>query len=129
MRRAVRPNIGAVDGSAFGDRTGPRKRLDQVSPEPFARPTVEAVVDRGRRAIVGRTVAPPAADLENMDDAGDHPTIINTRNTARLIGQQRLNYTPLKRVVFFVWLLTRYAPLYNAPASSQIALYCILNNF
>lgn len=55
MGRAVLLNIGAVDGSAFSDRTGPRKRLDQVSPEPFARPTVEAVVDRRRRAIVGPT--------------------------------------------------------------------------
>ena len=95
MGRAVRLNIGAVDGRAFGDRAGPRKRLDQLSPEPFARPTVEAVVDRGRRAIVGRTVAPPAADLENMDDAGDHPTIINPPSTALVPRQQGRNDRPL----------------------------------
>ena len=95
MRRAVRLNIGAVDGSAFGDCTGPRKRLDQVSPEPFARPTVEAVVDKDRRDIVGRTVAPPAADLENMDDAGDHPTIINPPSTALVPRQQGRNDRPL----------------------------------
>lgn len=95
MRRAVRLNIGAVDGRAFGDRAGPRERLDQVSPEPFARPTVEAIVDRGRRAIVGRTVAPPATDLENMDNAGDHPTIIDPPSTALVSRQQGLDDRPL----------------------------------
>ena len=48
MGRTVRLDVGAVDGGAFGDRAGRRKRLDQVSPEPFARPTVEAIVDRER---------------------------------------------------------------------------------
>jgi hypothetical protein len=95
MGRAVCLNISAVDGSAFGDRTGPRKRLDQVSPEPFARPTVESIVNRRRRAIVGRTVAPLAVDLENMDNAGDHPTIINPPSTALVPRQQGLNGRPL----------------------------------
>ena len=64
MGRAVRLDVGAVDGGAFGDCARRRERLDQFSPEPFARPTIEAVVDRGRRAIVARAIAPPAADLE-----------------------------------------------------------------
>ena len=95
MGRAVRLDVGAVDGGAFGDRAGRRKRLDQVSPEPFARPAVKAVVDRGRRAIVGRTIAPPGPDLENMDDAGDHTTIIDPASTALVPRQQRLNDRPL----------------------------------
>jgi len=86
---------GAVDGGAFGDRAGRRECLDQVSPEPFARPAVEAVVDRGRGAIVERTIAPSAADLENMDDAGDHTTIIDPASAAFVPRQQRLDDRPL----------------------------------
>lgn len=96
MGGAVRLDVGAVDGGAFGDRAGRRKRLDQVSPEPFARPAVRAVVDRGRRAIVGRTIAPPGPDLENMDDAGDHTTIIDPASTALVPRQQRFNDRPLR---------------------------------
>lgn len=95
MGRAVRLDVGAVDGGAFGDCARRRERLDQFSPEPFARPTVEAVVDRGRRAIVARAIAPPAADLENVDDAGDHSTIIDPASPALVPRQQGLNDRPL----------------------------------
>ena len=95
MRRAVRLDVGTVDGGALRHRAGHRKRLDQIGPEPFARPAVEAVVDRGRRPILFRAVAPPATHLENMDDAGDHPAIIDPAGAALVPRQKRLDDRPL----------------------------------
>lgn len=40
--------------------------LDQFDPEAFARPAVEAVVDRGRTPILLRAIAPAAAHLEDI---------------------------------------------------------------
>ena len=77
MGRTVRLHVGTVDGGALGDCAGRCERFDQIGPELFSRPAVEAVVDRGRWAAIGRTIAPPATNLENMDDAGDHPAVID----------------------------------------------------
>jgi hypothetical protein len=88
-------DVGAVDRRAFGDRTGCRERLDQSDPEPLAGPTVEAVIDCGRRALFLRAVAPPATHLEHVDDARDHPSIIDTPRTALVLGQERSNHSPL----------------------------------
>lgn len=82
MGRAVRLDVGAVDRRAPGHRARRSKRLDQTAPEPFARPTVEAVVDRGRRAVVRWTIAPAAPHLEDMDDTRDHPAVIDPSSAA-----------------------------------------------
>ena len=91
----MRLDVSAVDGRAFGHRTCRRQRLEQIDPEAFARPAVEAVVDRGRRAILHRAIAPAAPDLEDMDDAGDHPAIIHTAGTALVPWQKRFDNGPL----------------------------------
>ena len=56
-----RLDVGGIDGGAPGDRAGGGQRLDQPGPEPAAGPAVEAVVDRRRRPVLSRAVAPAAA--------------------------------------------------------------------
>ncbi len=95
MGRAVRLDIGAVDGGAFRDRARGGERLDKVQPEPLARPSVKAVVDRCRRAVLLRAITPAASDLEYMDDARDHGAVINAASARLVHGHMRLDHRPL----------------------------------
>ena len=88
-------DVGAVDGRAFGHRARCGQRLDQIGPEPSARPSVEAVVDGRRRAIFRRAIAPAAPDLEHMDDARNHPAIIDSAGAALVGRQKRFDHGPL----------------------------------
>ena len=58
-------------------------------------PAVEAVVDRRRGTILGRAVLPAAADLEHMQDAGVHPTVIDPAGARLVLGQMRFDRRPL----------------------------------
>ena len=91
----MRLDVGAVDRRCLGYRAGKGQFLNQVNPEASARPSVEAVVDRCRGAVLLRAITPPAPNLENMDDAGYDPAIINPRRTTSVSGQQRLDDSPL----------------------------------
>lgn len=71
-RRALRLDVGAVHGGALRDRTCLHQRVEQFEPETSKRPAIEPTVDRRRRPVVGRAIAPATADLENMQDAGNH---------------------------------------------------------
>lgn len=74
--RALRLDVGAVDRGAPRHRAGILQRIEQLEPEAPSRPTIEAVVDRRCGAVIGRTVDPPAATLEHVKAARDHPAII-----------------------------------------------------
>lgn len=69
MGGALSLDVGGVDRGAFRHRPAGGQRLQKPDPEPAAGPAVEAVVDRRGRPVFGRTVAPPAAGLEHVDDA------------------------------------------------------------
>lgn len=88
-------DIRAVNGRAFGHRTGRCQCLDQFDPEAPVRPAIEAVVYGCRRPILRRAVAPPAPHFENMDYARDHPAIIHTTGTTLVPRQKRFNHRPL----------------------------------
>ena len=45
--------------------------LEQTLPKPTLRPPVVTIVDRSRRAVFRRHVAPAASGLENVQDATD----------------------------------------------------------
>lgn len=67
-------------------------------PVPHARlsPSHEAVVAGGARAIAVGQVAPWRSRSQNPEDAVQHAAVIDTRHTSRLVGQQRLDHTPLE---------------------------------
>ena len=83
----MRLDVSAVDGRAFRHRAADGQSLDKIDPEAFARPAVEAIVDCGRRTILFWTVAPTAPNLEDVNDARDHPAIINP-TSATLVPRQ-----------------------------------------
>lgn len=95
MRAALGFHVSAIDGGALGHRTRCRQGFKQTDPEAPARPAIEAVVDRRRRAVISGTVTPSATGLQDMDDARDNTAIINTSGTRLVLGQMRLYRRPL----------------------------------
>ncbi len=81
-RRALCLDVGAVDRGAFRDRAGVHQGIEQLQPEAAVRPTVEAVVNRGRRAVIGWAVAPAATDLQYVQE----PEITRRSSTRRAPG-------------------------------------------
>ena len=73
-------------------------RVDQCGkqshPKPPLQLAVEAIIDRCRRAVIRRTVAPPAADLEHVDNARNHSPIIDPPGTRLIPRQMRLDRLP-----------------------------------
>jgi hypothetical protein len=68
--------------------------LEQALPKPALRPSVVAIVDRGRWAVFRRHVAPTTSHLENVQDATDNTTIINARLTWLAAWQMSINRGP-----------------------------------
>ena len=68
--------------------------LEQALPKPALRPSIVAIVDRGRRTVFGRHVAPTASRLENVQDATDDATIIDARLTRLAARKMRINRGP-----------------------------------
>jgi len=89
-------DVSAVDGRTFRDRTSVRQGFDQISPEPFVRPTVEAIIDCRVRSVVRRAIAPTASGLEDVDDARDDTPVIDTASTRLVPRKIRLNRRPLR---------------------------------
>jgi hypothetical protein len=86
-RRAVDHLRGATIRSHQG--------LEQSLPKPAPGPPVEAIVDRRRRTIEVRTIFPAAAHLEHVNDAADHPAIVDPTRARLIAWQQRFDRRPL----------------------------------
>lgn len=59
-------------------------------------PSHEAVVTGGARAVALWQVAPRRARPEHPKDAVQYAAVINAWNASRLVGQQRLDHSPLE---------------------------------
>lgn len=70
--------------------------VHQPIPNTGLSPTIEAVVDRGRRAIALRHICPRRAGPENPENAVENTPVIDPRHPAWLVRQQRLDRSPLK---------------------------------
>jgi hypothetical protein len=73
----------------------PSKLPEQIFPDAAPRPANEPVIDRGRRTILGWTIAPAAATFQHVYDAADDPTIIYSLHSADIRRQMRLDPLPL----------------------------------
>lgn len=96
MSRALRLDIGGIDGCAFGDRTSASQSFEQTRPETPAGPAVEPVVNRCRGTVCRWAIAPAAAGLENVNDARDDAPIIDTPRAGLVLGKMRLYRRPLR---------------------------------
>ena len=71
------------------------KFTEQVFPDPTPCPTHKAIVDRCRRTIFGRTIAPAATAFQHMNDATDDAAIISTFHTTDIVWQMGFDPPPL----------------------------------
>src|SRR5262249_39227273 len=69
----------------------PRKLPEQVFPDAAPRPAHKAVIDRGRRTILRRAIAPATAALQYMHNAADDPTIVRPLDAPNIRRQARFD--------------------------------------
>lgn len=92
--RAVGLDVAAVDLAGFCDPAILRQSRQDARPDATAAPPVPAIVDRRRRAVFGRAVRPAATALEHVDDARDHPAIVDPARSGLVLRQVRLDRNP-----------------------------------
>src|SRR6202158_1007574 len=93
--RAVRFDVRGVDHLRVCGSPVPGKLPEQVFPDATPRPAHEAGIDRCRRTISFRAIAPAAATLEHMHNPADHAPVIHSLDAAHIRRQMRLNPCPL----------------------------------
>ena len=93
--RAVRLDVRGIDHLHLARSSASGKLAKQPLPHATPRPTHEAIVDRCRWAVLRWAIAPPAAALQNVQDAADHPPVIHAIFTAYVRRQKRLDLLPL----------------------------------
>jgi hypothetical protein len=84
----------AVDDLRVG-RIGCYQGVEQALPKPTSRPPVEPIVDRRRRPVERRAVLPSAAHFQHMNDAADHPSVVDPTCSRLITRQQRFDRQPL----------------------------------
>lgn len=94
MGRAVRAHPGAIDAELVG-HLGLRHKLGKdARPDALPAPAIEAVLDRGGRAVDGGAVLPAAARLEDEDDPADDAAVVNAPCAGLVLRQERLYRRP-----------------------------------
>jgi hypothetical protein len=93
--RAVRFDMRRVDHLRIDRSSVASEFPEQVFPDAAPCPAHKAVINRGRWAVSFRTIAPPAATLEDVNDAANDPTIVGPLDPAHIGRQMGLNTFPL----------------------------------
>ena len=89
-------DAGTVDEELGRHTLDPGKLGEDALPHVALGPAPEPVVERLLRPVdMLRTIAPATAALQGMDNAGEHPTVIDPRHTTRIGRQERLDPRPL----------------------------------
>src|SRR6516165_3658719 len=74
---AVRFHVGGVDHLRVGGSSIPSKPPKQIFPDAALCPANKPVIERGRRTVFGRAIAPAATALQHMHNAAsDAPSIL-----------------------------------------------------
>jgi hypothetical protein len=113
--------MGGIDHLRICQSPVPGKLSEQVFPDSAPRPTYEAVVDRRRRAIDSRAIAPATAALEHMHDAADDAAIVHRftpRTSVGKCGSIRAHCSSLSQNSFP--LMNPSPKRINAPSSKEM---------
>ena len=70
--------------------------LEHLQPDTLLGPPVVAIVDRRVGAVALRKVAPGGTGAQNIENAADHPAIVDAGNAPRLVRKQRPDNPPLQ---------------------------------
>lgn len=85
-----------IDEHLGGGTASLGQGLEQIGPDALGRPAHEPVVERLPRAIdLAWRIRPTPARLQYIDDAADHPTVIDALLAPRICRQMRLNLRKL----------------------------------
>src|SRR5271163_2711866 len=87
----MRFDVAAVDGKLVGNGASGRHLLEDALPDATLRPPIVTVIDRCRRPIDGRNVAPSTARLQDMQDARDDRAVVDARLARPAARQVRLS--------------------------------------
>ena len=79
----------------FIDRPFPASSPEQIFPDAAPGPADKSVIDRGRRAILGRAIAPATTAFQYLHNAADDAAIIGSFDTAYVRRQVRFDPLPL----------------------------------
>ena len=63
--------------------------MEEIDPNALGGPTDVAIVERLARSVLRRGIDPAPARFQDMDDAADHPAIVNPSLAARVRRQMR----------------------------------------
>src|SRR4051794_9885498 len=91
----MRFDVRGVDHLGVGRSSVPSKFPEQVFPDATPRPAHKAIIDRCRRTVLGRAIAPATAALEYMHDTADDPAIVGSLHTAHIRRLVRFDPLPL----------------------------------
>src|SRR6266849_1628994 len=84
-----------VDQNLSGRTASRGQGMENVDPHAFGSPSDKSIVQRLSRPVDVRGIDPATTGLEHMDDAADHPAVIDPRLAARVPRQQRLEPSEL----------------------------------
>ena len=73
----MRLDMRGVDGKFIRDHSSTRDLLEYPTPDALTSPSIVAVVECGARSISRREIAPTTPRLQDVQDATNHPTIID----------------------------------------------------
>lgn len=85
-------DVAAVEGGRIARPSGLGQRGEHGFPEAAPRPLVEAVVDRGPRAVGGRAIAPAAARRQHVQDARDDLPVVLALRSGLILGHERSDH-------------------------------------
>jgi hypothetical protein len=88
-------HVGRVDHLHVCGSSVPRKFSEQIFPDAAPRPPNKPVVDRGRRTVFGRAIAPAAAASQHMHDSTDDASIVRSLHPSNIRRQMWLDPFPL----------------------------------
>jgi hypothetical protein len=91
----MRLDVGRVDHLRLTRSTMRREFAEKPFPDATFSPAHKTIIDGCRRSILGRTVAPPAAALEDMKNAADDAPVIDPLLAAHVPWQMRFDPAPL----------------------------------
>lgn len=66
------------------------ERRKSVLPNALRPPAHKPIVERLMGPVVRRRILPSTPGLQHLDDAADHPSVINPRNATRIRRKKRL---------------------------------------
>jgi hypothetical protein len=91
----MRFHVRGVDHLCVCGSSVSSKLPEQVFPDATPRPAHKAIIDRCRRSILGRTIAPATAAFQNMHDAANDAAVVCPLDAPYIRRQMRFDPSPL----------------------------------